>query len=102
MFTDDEVQAIRDLARFPSQVVARAQLQALILMARQGSLEELKLEIDRRRKKGKIKGGGKEDFARALKEKLAALAPTGSDVGDREKRALFIKNVADLGNFKAQ
>jgi hypothetical protein len=102
MFTDDEVQAIRDLARFPRWVVTRAQLQALILMARQGSLEELKLEIDRRRKKGKIKGKDKNDFARVLKEKLTVLAPTGSGVGDREKRALFIKNVADLGNFKAQ
>lgn len=98
MFTDSEVQAIRDLARFPSKVVSRAQLQALIQMARRGSLEELKLEIDRRCNKRKIY----KDFAQAMIGHLSALESTGEEMGDREKRALFIKNVADLGHFKAQ
>lgn len=102
MFTDDEVKAIRELAEFPNGVISRAQLQALITMARKGSLEELKLEIDRRRNKNKIKGQGEQDFARVLKERLAALKLTDNAAQDREKRALFIKNIADLGNFKAQ
>jgi len=98
MFSDAEVKAIRELARFPRDSVTRAQLQALILAARRGSLEELKMEIEGRQKRRKIK----EDFATALKNNLSGLGRTGSDIRDREKRALFIKNVANLGDFRQQ
>lgn len=104
MFTDEEVKAIRDLAGWDGRAAAKAQLQALVQMARKGSLEELFLEIDRRRKKRKIWN----DFAEALKRYLRNLKVetnrTGNDTefANREKRALFIKNVADLGNFKGQ
>ncbi len=104
MFTDEEVKAIRDLAGWNSKAAARTQLQALVQMARKGSLEELCLEIDRRCKKGKIWN----NFAEALKGYLRNLKLETSRTGDdtefanREKRALFIKNVADLGDFKGQ
>jgi len=104
MFTDEEVKAIRDLAGWNSRAAARTQLQALVQMARKGSLEELCLEIDRRCKKGKIWN----NFAEALKGYLRNLKLETSRTGDdtefanREKRALFIKNVADLGDFKGQ
>ncbi len=108
MFTDDEVKAIRMLARSDPSAISRAQLQALIQQARKGGLEELKLEIDRRHNKHKIKA----EFARALKEKLDKLTPSESKLrrqnepakklADQNKRALFIKNIADLGNFKPQ
>lgn len=98
MFTDEEVKAIRDLASRYSRTTARTQLQALVQMARRGTLEELCLEIDRRRKKNKIR----QDFANTLTSSLRRLKDAGSDIGNREKRALFIKNVADLGDFKAQ
>ena len=104
MFTDEEVKAIRCLASADKYAISKAQLQALVQMARKGSLEELCLEIDRRRKKGKIGN----DFAKALKGYLRNLKLETSRTGDdtefanREKRALFIKNVADLGDFKGQ
>ena len=104
MFTDEEVKAIRCLASADKYAISKAQLQALVQMARKGSLEELCLEIDRRRKKGKIGN----DFAEALKGYLRNLKLETSRTGDdtefanREKRALFIKNVADLGDFKGQ
>ena len=104
MFTDEEVKAIRRLASADKYAISKAQLQALVQMARKGSLEELCLEIDRRRKKGKIGN----DFAKALKGYLRNLKLETSRTGDdtefanREKRALFIKNVADLGDFKGQ
>mgnify|MGYP001180893997 CR=1 FL=1 len=104
MFTDEEVKAIRCLASADKYAISKAQLQALVQMARKGSLEELCLEIDRRCKKGKIGN----NFAEALKGYLRNLKLETSRTGDdtefanREKRALFIKNVADLGDFKGQ
>jgi hypothetical protein len=107
-FTDKEVAAIRRLAGADQRSVTRAQLQALIAYARQGaSLEMMKLEIQRRVNKRKID----TRFASSLSEELAQLAsslpPTPSNAARQErcmqeKRALFIKNVADLGNFRAQ
>lgn len=99
MFTEQEVKAIRDLARAENaKAITRAQLQALIQLARKGSLTELCLEIDRRCKRNKIQ----REFAEQLKRQLQQLASTGKEASDQEKRALFIKNIADLGNFKAQ
>jgi len=99
MFTDQEVKAIRDLARAENaKAITRAQLQALIQLARKGSLTELCLEIDRRCKRNKIQ----HQFADQLKKQLQQLTSTGKEAGDQEKRALFIKNIADLGDFKPQ
>lgn len=95
-FSDDEVNGIRNLAGFPHWVTTKNQLQTLVQKARKSSLEELKLDIDIRRKKNKIK---RDDFTDALKESLDKMP--GSRITDREKRAKFIKNIADLGNFKA-
>lgn len=112
MFTDEEVKAIRELASFEKEVITKSQLHALVKMARRGSLEELKLEVDRRREKSRRfevrdprvqkQEQERDRFVQLLKKRLSDLSLLESEALNREKRALFIKNVADLGDFKGQ
>jgi len=97
IFTDDEVCAIRDLARSAAkQKEYKAQLNALVRLARKASLEELILEIDARANQGKLWG----KFPSELGTKLRALVLSGYVQKDRDKRALFIKNVVRLAGFR--
>ena len=97
IFIDDEVQAIRNLARAAvTQKEYKTQLNALVRLARKASLEELILEIDTRANQGKLRG----KFPSELGTKLRALVLSGDVQKDRDKRALFIKNVVRLAGFR--
>lgn len=93
MFTDGEVNAIRDLANMVRQERITGQLQILVQAALRSSMEELVMEIDGREKEHKL---GRSNFASRLKENIRKLQPTGADYSDREKRSIFIKYITKL------
>lgn len=90
MFSDTEIASIRNLASLCKKLrILRNQLNALSAVALQTSLEELILEIDNRKDRlGELRV--------QLTKDLRALAPEGSDLQDREKRAVFFKYIAGL------
>lgn len=97
IFSDDEVKAIRDLARAAYNDQAfKTQLNALVQLARTASLRELEMEIDERDNLRKLRS----DFCKDLK--LALNRISGDDQKTRDKRALFIKNIVRLAGFGAE
>lgn len=97
VFSDDEVKAIRDLARAAfSDQAFKSQLNALVQLARAASLRELEMEIDERDNLRKLRS----DFCRDLKIALNRIS--GDDQKTRDKRALFIKNIVRLAGFGAE
>ncbi|MEW5720003.1 MAG: hypothetical protein AB1817_15350, partial [Chloroflexota bacterium] len=94
---DDEVKAIRDLARSAfSDQAFKSQLNALVALARAASLRELEMEIDERDNLRKLRS----DFCKDLKIALNRIS--GDDQKTRDKRALFIKNIVRLAGFGAE
>lgn len=97
VFSNDEVKAIRDLARSAfSDQAFKTQLNALVQFARVASLQELEMEIDARDNARKIR----HDFCTKLKDALNRMP--GDDQTARDKRALFIKNIVRLAGFQAE
>ncbi len=90
VFTSKEVKDVRrlaDLAR--NRRVWPTQIHNVSQVAMETSLDELLLEIDVR--KDHLRGIENE-----LKNSLQQLEPTNSEYSDREKRAVFLKYIANL------
>ncbi|MBT9165184.1 MAG: hypothetical protein DDT23_01199 [candidate division WS2 bacterium] len=93
IFTDNEVKRIRELSNSaPKSFEGKGQLNILVQLARKGSLEELILEIDIRKKQQKLN----ESFAENIKKAIRGLSSLTDERKNQNKRALFIKNVVKL------
>jgi len=90
MFTGEEVRHIRRIAEMAkNKRVWPTQIHQVSQVALKTSMDELLLEIDIRR--DRLKGIEQE-----LKNSLKRLVKTESEYLDREKRAVFIKYIANL------
>lgn len=89
MFSEKEIESIRNLAKECQKYRMRTQLNFLSGVALQTSLEELTLEIDYRSDRLK-------ELRNPLRQAVCALEQEGSELKDREKRAVFLKYVAGL------